>query len=328
VRHTMMDLWLLVRSAGAKLTAHWPALLTLVFAGFTAKLLTQRLGQLAGEVAWPLGVLVHTFAAAALLGAVMFMFRTVLRAQGWPRFTTVLAPFLVVYITTNAFNGYQVESALERPVTMDVAASAVLIAVIALRWLLPLWPFVQEQRWAQWLWLGLDVCWMSLVAFTITTHPLSLWLTELADPVWWVLSAILTVLVIPVAWLAVGGFALGLRPADAPRLVNRAGYPLMLAVCVVIAVANLIPLLLWQFERLVIGAQDPASFWLPVSGLLGAVNSLVGVVLVVCLVAAWLDRSGGQQPGVAGQRAGTHDADGDRLGDGRREEENGYLISV
>lgn len=328
VQETANDVYQLIRTAGAKLAGHWPTLLALVFAGLIGKLVTQQVALFAGELGWALGVFIFAFTAAGLLAAIMLMFRSMLPTRQWPPFTAVLAPFLVIFVATNHFDGYQINPALERPITMDVAAASVLIVTIALRWLMPLWPAVNNQRWAAWVRLGLDICWMSLVAFTIATHPLSVWLADLADPVSWLLSTAFTVLVVPLAWLAVGGLAVGLRPADAPQLVRRAGLPVVLATCLIIMVVQAIPLLLWEIERLIIGAREPESWWQPVSGLLGAFNSAVGLLLVVCVVAALLARSGSDEAGIAGQRRPADDTYGDRLGGGRRDEEDEDLVAV
>jgi len=77
------------------------------------------------------------------------------------RFTTVLPPFLLIYVASGHFDGYPVDPALERQVTMDVAAASVLIAAVALRWLLPLWKSFGTKPWARRAKLGLDICWMS-----------------------------------------------------------------------------------------------------------------------------------------------------------------------
>ena len=322
------DVLRLARTAGGKLVGHWPTLLALLLAGFTIKLGTLKLALLAGEVGWALGVTILAFSAAGLGAAVMFMFRSLFPGQEWPKFPMVLAPFLVVYVATDHFDGYLINPALERQVTMDVSAAVVLIVAIVLRWLMPLWTAVHSQRWAGWVRMGLDICWMSLVAFTIVSHPLSRWLADLTDPVSWLFSAIFTVLVVPLAWLAVGGAALGLRPSDAPELVRQAGLPLTLITCLLIVAVQQIPLVLWQIERLAFGTRDPEAFWQPISGLAGAVNSAVGVLLVVCLVASLLARSGADETGVAGQSGLAHDPYGDRFGVGGRDEEDGHLVGI
>jgi hypothetical protein len=328
VQETANEVIQLVREAGRKLAGRWPTLLGLVLAGFTAKLAIVKLGLLAGRLGWALGVLLLAFTAAAMLTAVILMFRAILPTRNGFQFTAVLAPFLVIYLAMGHFDGYLIPPALERPVTMDLAAASVLIVVIAARWLLPLWPVISQKPWAAWVWLGLDVCWMSLVAFTLTTHALWQWLAGLAAPVSWVFGAALAALVIPLAWMAVGGLALGLRPADAPRLVRQAGLPLILATCLIILLLNKIPLLLWEIERLGAGSRDPQTFWVPLTGLLGAVNSAVPMLLIVPLVAALLQRSGGDEAGIGGQRLMANDPYGHRLGVGGRDEEDSHLIGI
>ncbi len=319
----------LMRSAGGKLLGHWPTLLALVLAGFTAKLATLKLALLAGEVFWALGVLVFAFTAAGLAAAVLLMFRSLLPNAGWPQFSLLLAPFLVVYIATDHFNGYLIEATQERQVTMDVAAAAVLIGAIVLRWLMPLWPALDGKRWAAWARTGLDICWMSLLAFTIVSHPLSRWLAEVSQPVSWLLSAIFAVLIVPLAWLAVGAFALGLRPSETPEVVREAGLPMTLVTCLLIVLVQQVPLLLWQAERLALGTRDPETFWQPISGALGAANSAIGLMLVVCVVAALLARSGvTDEPSEAGQGVLAHDPYRDRFGVGGRDEEDGHLVGI
>ncbi|WP_203913883.1 hypothetical protein [Rhizocola hellebori] len=322
------DVLRLVRGAGGKLVGNWPTLLALVLAGFTVKLATLKLALLAGAVGWALGVAIFAFTAAGLAAAVMFMFRSLLPGQPWPKFPMVLAPFLMVYVATDHFDGYLIDPALERQVTMDVSAAVVLIVAVMLRWLMPLWTAVQDRRWAGWVRTGLDICWMSMVAFTIASHPLSRWLAELTHPVSWLFSAVFTVLLVPLAWLAVGVLALGFRPLDAPELVRRAGVPLTLITCLLIVVVQQVPLLLWQIERLAIGTRDPEAFWQPITGLIGAANSAIGVLLVVCLAASLLIASGADEAGVAGQRGGAHDPYRDRFGVGGRDEEDGHLVGI
>jgi hypothetical protein len=328
VQDMATDVLRLLRVAGGKLVGNWPTLLALLLAGFTIKLATLKLALLGGKIGWALGVAIFAFTAAGLCAAVMFMFRSLLPAQRWPKFPMVLAPFLMVYVATDHFDGYLIDPALERQVTMDVSAAAVLIAVLVLRWLMPLWTAVQAQRWAGWVRTGLDICWMSLIAFTIASHPLSLWLADLAEPVSWLFSAVFTVLLVPLAWLAVGALALGHRPWDTLDLVRKAGLPLTLVTCLLIVVVQQVPLLLWQIERLAIGSRDPETFWQPISGLIGAANSAVGVLLVVCLAASLLIASGADETRVAGQRGGTHDPYGDRFGVNGRDEEDSHLVGI
>lgn len=332
MQETAIEAYQLIRSAGAKLADRWPTLVALVLGGFAAKLITLKVAMLAGHLAWFLTVFLLAFTPAALLAAVVQMFRSMFPGHPWPRFTTVLVPFLVIYLASGHFDGYLVDPAQERPVTMDIAAASVLILVVAARWVLPLWPVFGTKSWSAWVTLGLDICWMSLVAFTITSHPVWQWLAGFVAPVSWVLNAVLTVLIVPLAWIALGGLVLGLRPADAPELLRRASVPLALIACLITLVLNKIPLVLWQVERLIIGARDPQSFWLPVSGFLGAVNSALAVLLVVVLVAALLDYAtrdlGQHEPGIGGQSLLAHDPYGHGFRVGGRDEENGHLIGA
>jgi hypothetical protein len=328
VQETALEAYQLIRAAGAKLADRWPTLVALVLAGFTAKLVTLKVALLAGRVAWVLGVLVFAFTAAALLAAIVQMFRAMFPGHPWPRFTVVLAPFLLIYLASANFDGYQVDPALERPVTMDIAAASVLIAAVAARWLLPLWRPFNAKPWARRVKLGLDICWMSLVAFTITTHFAWQWLAGLAAPVTWIIGTVVSVVLVPLAWMAVGALILGLRPSDAPRLIGRAGVPLLFVSCLIILLLGKLPLVLWQIERLIIGPQDPEKIWLPAAGLLGAVGSALTVLLTVAVVGALLAYSGGDEAGIPGQRLPAHDAYGDRLGVGRRGKEDGHLVGA
>ncbi len=334
MQETAIEAYQLIRSSGAKLADRWPTLVALVLGGFAAKLIVLKVALLAGHVAWFFGVFFYAFTAAALLAAVVPMFRSIFPGQPWPHFTVALVPFLVIYLASGHFDGYPVDPAQERPVTMDIAAASVLIVVIAARWLLPLWSVFRAKSsgksWAKWVTSALDICWISLVAFTITTHPVWQWLAGFVTPVSWVLEAVLAVLVVPLAWMALGGFVWGLRPGDAPELLRRAGAPLVLVSCLMVLVLEKLPLVLWQIERLIIGARDPQSFWIPVSGLLGAVNSAVGVLLTVALVAAFLDYAtrdlGQHETGVGGQGFLAHDPYGNGFRVGGRDEEDGHLI--
>lgn len=328
VQETVNDVYQLVRTAGAKLADHWPTLVALVLAGFTAKLAVLKLSLLAGKAGWVFGVFVFAFTAAGLAAAIVQMFRSIFPGHPWPRFTVALAPFLLIYLASNHFDGYLVDPAIERPVKMDVAAASVLLFVVAVRWVMPLWPPINDKPWAKWVRLGLDVCWISLAAFTITTHPLWQWLAGLSAPVSWVFGTVFSVLIVPLAWLALCGLVLGFGQVEAIRFFQRAGLPLILVTGLAIVLISKLPLLLWQIERLIVGAQDPQAVWLPISGLLGAANSAIGVFLTVAVVAALFAYSGRDEAGVTGQGLPAHDAHSDWFGVGRRDEENRDLVGI
>ena len=174
------------------------------------------------------------------------------------------------------------------------------------------------------------------------------------------------VILVPLAWLAVGAVVYGRSlPAGEgltreqvrrwlrmPRglrsdvgesfgplmrgfgLLRRAGLGPMLLVCLVFQLVAMIPDLLWWIEKSVIGPRDLDTIWVPLSGPLGAINEAVGTIVLICLVGAAVDRvlalrsAGDGQAGVAGQVAAAVDPDGDRAGEGRRDEVGHGLVPV
>jgi hypothetical protein len=75
------------------------------------------------------------------------------------------------------------------------------------------------------------------------------------------------------------------------RLLLRAGWASMLLFWLAFLIAQTAPQWLWEIERLVIGPRDLGLVWAPLSGPLSALNEAVGTVLLVCLLAAAIDRT-------------------------------------
>lgn len=74
------------------------------------------------------------------------------------------------------------------------------------------------------------------------------------------------------------------------RLIARAGLVPMLLFCLTFFVTRTIEAWLWEAERFLIGPRELTSVWMPLSGLLNLFNSMVGTVLLVCLLGAAVDR--------------------------------------
>lgn len=140
-----------------------------------------------------------------------------------------------------------------------------------------------------------------------------------------------TVIIVPIAWLAIGAVIYGQRIAAAdrrdeitgkiqrrwnllPAAVRRLGAPLrsdivdsfsplarglrtirhagvraMLLFCLAFTAANTLPQWLNELERLIIGPQDIDLVWAPASVVLSTINQSIGMVVMVCLVAAAVD---------------------------------------
>lgn len=74
------------------------------------------------------------------------------------------------------------------------------------------------------------------------------------------------------------------------RTLGRAGLPAMLLFCLVFLVAPWTGNGLWELERLLIGPRELAGMWMPLSGVLSVVNDATTAVVLVCLLAAAVDR--------------------------------------
>lgn len=241
---------------------------------------------------------------------------------------------------------------LDKTVLISVGIAAVL------RWLVGLWRNARGNALVGFANAYLEVIWMSLAAWTFTIAYDELvsnrvayaWAAEqwkgviaslgplsgvgqfLSDA----LGAADTVIVVPVAWLAVGAIVYGrsipqgadllskpvrrrwLRVPQALRsdvsdsfgpltrglrLLKHAGLGTMLLFCLVFLAAQLIPDALWFTERALIGAQDLESLWWWLSAVLGGFNDAVGTVFLICLVAAAVERvlSARAQSGAEGE---------------------------
>jgi hypothetical protein len=187
-------------------------------------------------------------------------------------------------------------------------------------------------------------------------------------------GAITPVIVVPVAWLAVGAVVYGRSVSTPPRhartteddpatasvglwlrdhavslvrgrfgqlidglrLLFRAGLGPMLLFCLAFVFAQTVATWLWELERVFIGPHDLMPFWRPVSLPLSIVNDAIGLSLLICLVAAAVDRVSGlsagpvpsedRQPEVVRQVVAEHDADGDRAGGGGEHEVGQPLV--
>ncbi|GIF97491.1 hypothetical protein Cci01nite_25850 [Catellatospora citrea] len=78
--------------------------------------------------------------------------------------------------------------------------------------------------------------------------------------------------------------------AQSFRLLAHAGKVPMLMFCVLFLAVQTLPTWLWELERALIGAQDLNYVWRPLSGPLSIVNDAISMVLLLCLVAATVDR--------------------------------------
>jgi len=75
------------------------------------------------------------------------------------------------------------------------------------------------------------------------------------------------------------------------RRLLRAGWSSMLSFWLAFLIAQSAPQWLWELERLLIGPRDLGLVWMPLSAPVGVLNEAVGTVLLVCLLAAAIDRT-------------------------------------
>lgn len=79
--------------------------------------------------------------------------------------------------------------------------------------------------------------------------------------------------------------------AQGVRMLVRAGAVPMLLFCLAFVVIRVLEDWLWQLERALIGARDVESVWIPLTWPLGELNRAITTVLLVCLLAAAVDRA-------------------------------------
>jgi hypothetical protein len=75
------------------------------------------------------------------------------------------------------------------------------------------------------------------------------------------------------------------------RMLMRAGAVPMLLFCLAFVAAKRLPDWLWQLERLMIGPQDFNAVWFPLAWPLSVLNDAIGFALLMCLLAAAVDRA-------------------------------------
>jgi hypothetical protein len=84
------------------------------------------------------------------------------------------------------------------------------------------------------------------------------------------------------------------------RMLVRAGAVPMLLFCLAFVAVRRLPDWLWQLERVVIGPQDVTGVWVPLAGPLSTLNDAIGTALLICLLAAAVDRALHHSEPVAG----------------------------
>lgn len=298
-------------------------------------------------------------------------------------------------------NPAAVDLASRLPGTLDTLTIILVAAAALLRWMIGLWKRGQGKTLVGFGNAYLEVVWMTMAAAAFSelqddlmNRRFSVWADTLwqgfleklgpLSPVGEFLGGLFlaadSIIVVPLAWLAVGAIVYGrkldqgadllppparkrwLRMPTALRSdvsesfgplmrglsqLRHAGLAPMLLFCLAFVVARTFSSWLWQLERLIIGPNDLASFWWPLSGPLSAVNDAIGAILLICLVAVAVDRAlslqpaeptlgptTGQgsaahaEPGVAGQIGGAGYPHGNGPRVTGRDEENEGLIPV
>lgn len=75
------------------------------------------------------------------------------------------------------------------------------------------------------------------------------------------------------------------------RMLLRAGLAPMLLFCLAFVAAKTLSDWLWELQRWLIGPQEPSGVWFALSWPLGVINRAVGMAVLVCLLAAAVDRA-------------------------------------
>ncbi len=262
-----------------------------------------------------------------------------------------------VFGDAEIFNGKRIDVLSRLPFTFGAVLGAVVVIAVALRWLLSRFEGRPRLAWLGILGAYVEVLWITIVAWTLADFqdtamgwakdrravhwaedswsaamdaigPLATPTRGVAAWLGGLLGSVDAVLVVPLAWLAVGAVVYGHRVAPPPlnnglsrkwsivpaplrrvggaltadlrerfgplvdglRLVLRAGLAPMLLFCLAFLIAQTASKWLWELERLVIGAQDLPTVWLAIDEPLDVVNDLLATVLLVCLLAAAIDR--------------------------------------
>jgi hypothetical protein len=254
------------------------------------------------------------------------------------------------------------------PFTIGVVLVSTIAVTLVLRWLLGRWEGRQQRRWAAVAGGYLEVTWIVLAARGISQFKKTWtdWLEERRIVRWiettwdqiteavgrlgrpmkaltsWlgdVVGSLDMLIVVPIAWLAVGAVIYGFKAAAPPPpssglyqraarrlsagprplrrattevagelrskfgpllqglgLILRAGLRPMLLFWLAFLIAQSGAQWLWELERAIIGPQDVGVVWSPLSSVLGVVNEAAGNALLVCLLAAAVDRAFSVEP--------------------------------
>lgn len=266
-------------------------------------------------------------------------------------------------------NPETIDTAARLPYDLTVTMAAVVVTAIVARWLLSQWQVTQRHKWLGIPGAYLELVWLTLVylAFMEVADWILDWgsnrrLTQalrsgweevvgavagLADPFQgttdWVgaqLGQLNAVLLVPLAWLAIGAVVLGHQPAarlervvdraggrqlyqhasrrwsaapramqwlakkvtadlrgrftplaQGARMLVRGGVAPMLLFCLAFVAARSLEDWLWQLQRLLIGPQDVWGVWVPLAWPLNELNRGITYTVVICLLAAAVERA-------------------------------------
>lgn len=89
------------------------------------------------------------------------------------------------------------------------------------------------------------------------------------------------------------------------RLLIRGGIAPMLLFCLVFVATKTLAYWLWELQRLLIGPRDPDAVWQPLIWPLATLNHAIGYVVLICVLAAAVDRTIRATSGAGTSGAGT-----------------------
>lgn len=228
---------------------------------------------------------------------------------------------------------------------LDYWSVGVVLVAGLLRYLIGLWQSGRTKTAVRFVGAYLELVWLTLAVVTFSaakedlqSRRFAAWANDgwqsvldalgpLASTAKFIGAALVAadaVILVPLAWLAVGAILYGrtlsqgadllsaparkrwLRMPAALRsdvsqsfgplarglaMLRHLGLAPMLLFCLIFLSAGMLPDLLWAAERWLIGPQELDSIWTPLSSPLSALNEAIGSTLLICMVAVAVDRA-------------------------------------
>lgn len=288
-----------------------------------------------------------------IVGSVMIPFLAVYASYGYLQADDSQYAYDTL-MSTNFFAPHPT-GASGTPTTISVSLVVVVVIAVGLRAMLGRWSWAKAHGWVGIIRAYLEITWLFILARLISPlqDAVTSWLDDrrvvhggsqvvdqvkglgapahgFMDLLGSAFDSIDTVLLVPLAWLAVGAVIYGATIGNEetpvmqavvrrfirwPRLIRRAmmaarggvderlgplisglrvlqksGLASMLMFCLLFLVTQTSSIWLFMLERTLIGPRDLAHFWMPISLPISTLNDALQMVFLVCLLGAAVDR--------------------------------------